>query len=171
VAEEIWSLGRSFVRTILTAVCLLLALPAAANAASPWQSFRAAPFDLPAGSRCPFELTGDIVKDQERIRAVEPGRSEVKGLLVVRYTNVATGASVVRNLNGDALIDQRADGSISRITLVHGHLSVGLGASDPAGPAFLVLHGRDFVVDFAPDGTRTITFGTGDVENICQTLG
>ena len=158
-------------RSILSVVCLVLSLPAAANAASPWQPFRAAPFDLPAGSRCPFELRGDIVKDKERIRTVEPGRSEVKGLLIVRYTNLATGESVVRNLNGDALIDQRADGSIARITLVHGHLSVGLGASDPGGPAFVVLHGRGFAVDFAPDGARTITFGEGDVENICDTLG
>ena len=158
-------------RTILTAVCLVLTLPATAYAASPWQPFRAAPSDLPAGSRCAFELKGDIVRDKERIRTVEPGRSEVKGLLVVRYTNVATGESVTRNLNGDALIDQRADGSIARITLVHGHLAVGLRATDPGGPAFLVLHGRGFVVDFAPDGTRTITFGAGEVENICETLG
>ena len=164
-------LGGTAVRTILTAVLLVLALPSAAVAASPWQPFRAAGFDLPAGSRCPFELKGEVVNDRERIRTVEPGRSEVKGLLVVRYTNVLTGESVVRNLNGDALIDQRADGSIARLTLVHGHLSVGLGATDPGGPAFLVLHGRDFVVDFAPGGTRTITFGAGSVENICETLG
>ena len=158
-------------RAILFAVVLVLAVPAAAGAASPWQPFRAASFVLPENSRCPFELRGDVVRDQERIRTVEPGRSEVKGLLVVRYTNVETGESVVRNLNGDALIDQRPDGSIARLTLVHGHLSVGLGASDPGGPAFLVLHGRGFAVDFAPGGTRTITFGTGTVENICETLG
>ena len=158
-------------RLILTTLCIVLALPAVAGAASPWQPFRAAPFDLPAGTRCPFELTGEVVRDRERIRTVEPGRQEVKGLLVVRYTNVATGESIVRNLNGDALIDTRPDGSISRITLVHGHLAVGLGAGDPGGPAFLVLHGRDFAVDFATSGTRTITYGAGEVENVCETLG
>jgi hypothetical protein len=153
------------VRVILTALCLIAALPAAANADSPWP-----PFDLPAGTRCPFELSGDIVTDKERIRTVDAGRQEVKGQLVVRYTNVATGASITRDLTGDALIDVRPDGSIARIALVHGHLAVGLGAGDPGGPAFLVLQGRDFAVDFAPDGTRTVTFGTGEVENVCQTL-
>jgi hypothetical protein len=53
---------------------------------------------------------------------------------------------------------------------VHGHLSVGLAATDPGGPAFLVLHGRGFAVDFGADGSRTITFGRGSVENICETL-
>ena len=158
-------------RVVLVTLAVFLALPAATQAASPWQPFRAAPFELPAGSRCPFALTGEIVRDRERIRTVEPGRQEVKGLLVVRYTNVATGESIVRNLNGDALIDLRPDGTIARITLVHGHLAVGLGAGDPGGPAFLVLHGRDSVVDFAPGGTRTITFGPGEVENVCETLG
>jgi hypothetical protein len=165
------------VRVFMTLVCLLLAAPAVASAASPWQPFRSSPFDLPAGSRCPFELRGDIVTDKERIRTTQtnpdgtPAQQEVTGLLVVRYTNVDTGSSVERNLAGDALIDFRPDGSIARITLVQGHLAVGLAASDPGGPAFLVLDGRDFVVDFAPDGGRTITFGTGDVENICRTLG
>jgi hypothetical protein len=159
------------VRVILLAICIVLALPAAAGAASPWQPFRSAPFDLPAGSRCPFELRGDIVRDKERIRTLDSGQQQVKGPLVVRYTNVASGESVVRDLSGEALVDLRPDGSIARLTLVHGHLAVGLGAGDPGGPAFLVLEGRDFAVDFAPDGRRTITFGSGEVENICETLG
>ena len=157
-------------RVFLTAVCLLLAAPGVAAAESPWQPFRAAPFDLPAGSRCAFELRGDPIRDKERIRTTETGRQEVRGLLVVRYTNVATGGSTVRNLTGDALIDTRPDGSIARIELLHGHLAVGLGATDPGGPAFLVLSGRGFAVDFAPDGTRTVTYGRGTVEDVCSTL-
>jgi hypothetical protein len=158
------------VRLFLTAVCLLLAAPGVASAKSPWQPFRAAPFDLPAGSRCAFELRGDIVRDKERIRTLAGGQQEVRGPLVSRYTNVSTGESIVRNLAGDALIDLRPDGSIARITLLHGHLAVGLGATDPGGPAFLVLSGRGFAVDFAPDGRRTVTFGRGTVEDVCRTL-
>jgi hypothetical protein len=163
------------VRAVVIALCCALAAPVAAGAASPWQPFRSSPFDLPAGSRCPFPLSGRIVKDRERIRTTltnpdgTPTQHEVKGLLVVRYINGDTGASVTRNLNGDALFDTRPDGS-SRITLVHGHLSVGLAATDPGGPAYLVLAGRGFAVDFGADGSRTITFGRGTVENICETL-
>jgi hypothetical protein len=96
-----------------------------------------------------------------------PTQQEVEGPLVVRYTNVATGESIVRNLTGRALIDTFADGS-SRFTLEHGHLAVGLGATDPGGPAFLVLRGRGFTVDFAADGTRTVTPGRGTIENVCR---
>lgn len=157
-------------RVLLVAVCLVLAVPAAAVAKSPWQPFRSAPFDLPAGSRCPFELKGDILFDREKIRTNSPTQQEVKGPLVVRYTNVATGESIVRDLTGRALIDTFADGS-SRFTLEHGHLAVGLAATDPGGPAFLVLTGRGFTVDFAADGTRTVTPGRGTIENVCETLG
>jgi hypothetical protein len=156
-------------------LCCALAAPAAAGAASPWQPFRASPFDLPAGSRCPFALSGRVVEDRERIRTTRtnpdgtPAQQQVRGRLIVRYSNADSGASVTRNLTGDALFDTRADGS-SRITLLHGHLAVGLAASDAGGPAFIVLRGHGFTVDFAADGTRTITYGTGHVENICQTL-
>jgi hypothetical protein len=161
---------------VVAALCgALLCAPTSAVAASPWMPFHAADFDLAAGTRCPFALSGRVLFDEERIRTTQtnpdgtPSQQEVRGPLVVRYINVDTRASVVRNLTGDALFDTRADGS-STITLLHGHLAVGLAATDPGGPAFLVLRGRGFSIDFAADGRRTVTIGTGRVENICQTL-
>jgi hypothetical protein len=160
----------------IAAVCAgLFLVPTIASAASPWMPFRAADFDLAAGTRCPFALSGRVLEDRERIRTLatfpdgSPSRQEVKGPLVVRYINVDSGASVVRDLTGDAFIDRRSDGSFT-FTLKHGHLAVGLGAGDPGGPAFLVLSGRGFTVDFAADGGRTVTPGRGRIENICQTL-
>jgi hypothetical protein len=163
------------VRLFAVVFAAALAAPASALATSPWQPFRAAPFDLPAGSRCSFPLSGRIVEDRERIRTTEvaadgsPAQQEVKGRLVVRYINQATNESIERDLTGTALIDFAPDGSFS-FTLLRGSLAVGLGATDPRGPAFLVLSGRDFVVDFGADGSRTITDGTGSVENVCETL-
>ena len=161
---------------VVAAVCAgLAAAPGVAPAASPWMPFRASDFDLPAGTRCAFPLSGRVVADDERIRTLatfadgSPQRQRVKGPLVVRYINEDSGASVVRDLTGDALIDFGADGS-ETITLRHGHLAVGLGAGDPGGPAFLVLSGHGFAVTFAPDGRRTVTPGRSDVEDICQTL-
>jgi hypothetical protein len=160
----------------IAAVCAgLFLVPAVASAASPWMPFRAADFDLPAGSRCPFALSGRVLEDHERIRTLatfpdgSPSRQRVKGPLVVRYINADSGASVVRDLTGDAFIDTRSDGSFT-FTLKNGHLAVGLGAGDPGGPAFLVLSGHGFTVDFAADGRRTVTPGRGSIENICQTL-
>jgi hypothetical protein len=160
----------------IAAVCAgLFLVPAVASAASPWMPFRAADFDLAAGSRCPFPLSGRVLEDRERIRTLatfpegSPSRQRVKGPLVVRYINAVTGASVVRDLTGDAFIDTRSDHSFT-FTLRNGHLAVGLGAGDPGGPAFLVLSGHGFTVDFAADGRRTVTPGRGSIENICQTL-
>ena len=159
-----------FVRSIIVAAALALVAPASALATSPWQPFRAADFDLAAGTRCDFPLSGRVQEDQERIRTLSDGRQEVKGPLVVEYINQDTGASVVRDLTGTAIFESFPDGS-SRFTLVHGSLAVGLGAGDPGGPAFLVLSGRDFIVDFGADGSRTVTPGRGTIENICETLG
>ena len=158
------------IRLLALAAALALAAPATALAASPWQPFRASDFDLAAGTRCDFPLSGRVLEDQERIRTLSDTRQEVKGPLVVRYINQDTGASVVRDLTGTALIDSFAGGS-SRFTLLHGSLAVGLGAGDPGGPAFLVLSGRGFTVDFGADGSRTVTPGDGTIENICTTLG
>jgi hypothetical protein len=116
-----------------------------------------------------------VLVDKERIRTTQtapdgaPSQQQVVGRLVVRYINMDTGASVVRNLTGNALIDTRADGS-STFTLQGGHLAVGLAATDPGGPAFLVLQGHGFWVDFAADGRRSLHVGTGRIENLCQTL-
>jgi hypothetical protein len=158
------------VRLSVLAAVLALAAPATASATSPWQPFRAADFDLAAGTRCDFPLSGRVLEDAERIRTFDDGTQEVKGPLVVRYINQGTGASVVRDLTGTALIETFPDSSF-RFTLKHGSLAVGLGAGDPGGPAFLVLSGRGFTVDFGADGSRTVTPGNGTIENICTTLG
>jgi hypothetical protein len=60
-----------------------------------------------------------VLEDQERIPTLatfpdgSPSRQRVKGPLVVRYINHESGASVVRDLTGDAFIDtlRRARGT------------------------------------------------------------
>jgi hypothetical protein len=136
----------------IAAVCAgLFVAPALASAASPWMPFRAADFDLPAGSRCPFALSGRVLEDRERIRTLatfpdgSPSRQRVKGPLVVRYINDDSGASVVRDLTGDAFIDTRSDGS-SRFTLKHGTSWSASGrvtrAVRHSGPQRSWVHGR-----------------------------
>jgi hypothetical protein len=158
------------------ALVVSLGVPAAAAARSPWEPFRASPFDAAAGTRCSFELSGSILDDRERIRTLStfpdgsPQQQQVKGRLVVRYTNNTTGAHVDRDLTGTALVTNGADGSLT-LTLQHGHIAVGLGPADSGGPSFLVLTGRGHSVTIDAAGERTLTLGTGRVENICTTLG
>jgi hypothetical protein len=148
---------------------------AMAGKPGPWAPFEASSFTLEAGTRCSFTLGGEVLTDRERIRTLEtypdgsPRIQEVVGQLVVRFTNLDTGAFIVRNLTGTGIIEYGTDGSLT-LTLQGGHLAVGLAPTDTGGPAFLIFTGSGFDVLFAPDGSRHVTFGSGQVENICQTL-
>ena len=163
--------------TTLTAVSPAQAEPAPRQAASAhgWSPYRTPPFELAAGLRCPFALSGTPVRDRERIRTLAtfadgtPRIQEIAGPLVVRYTNLDSGRSVRRNLTGRALVTYGADGSFVE-TLEQGHFAVGLSATDPGGPGFFVLTGRGFRLSVAADGSRILSLGTGRVENLCTTL-
>ncbi len=154
----------------------LAAAPAAATKPGPWQDFHASDFTVPAGARCPFTLSSTVIDDHERLRTLAtysdgtPRTQQIVGRLAVRFENEDTGQSVKRNLTGNAIVDLRHDGSMSRMTLQGGHFAVGLRPGDPQGPAFLVFTGSGHAVSFDADGTRTITYGSGNVENICETL-
>ena len=161
----------------LTAVSPAQAEPAPRQAASDhgWSPYRTPPFELAAGLRCPFALSGTPVRDRERIRTLAtfsdgtPRIQEIVGPLVVRYTNVDSGRSVRRNLTGRALVTYGANGSFV-VTLEQGHFAVGLSATDPGGPGFFILTGRGFRLAVAADGSRFLSLGAGRVENLCTTL-
>jgi hypothetical protein len=150
------------------------AAPALASSPSPWQRFHEQSFTQPAGDVCPFALRGDVVKDHELFRTLQtypdgsPREQEFVGPLVVRFTNLSSGASVERNLTGTAYFFFEPDGTIEGHGL--GHLAIGVHAvntSPPAGEYFLT-GSFNFVV--RPDGTRDFTVQGGTVENLCETL-
>jgi hypothetical protein len=146
-----------------------------ANAASQWEPSPSSDFEVAAGTRCPFTLRGTVIADGEQIRTLEtypdgsPRLQEVVGLLVVQFTNVESGASVQRNLTGTAFVEYPEDGGFI-LTLVGGHMAIGVPPSTPGGPAFLIFTGTGFSLDLNADGSRSITYGEGQVENICDTL-
>ena len=157
------------------AILLLITLPASAVSPKPWSPLTTSNFELAAGLRCDFTLRGEVLSGKEQIRLLEtypdgsPRVYEIVGQLVVRYTNVESGESVIRNLTGTALQIVEPDGSFT-LSLVGGHMAVGFGATSAPSLAFLIFSGAGHEVYFAADGTRTATFGDGPVEDICQTL-
>jgi hypothetical protein len=170
-------MSRSLARSALVVVLLVLtAGPAFATAPAPWSPLTTSNFEAPAGTRCEFTLRGEVLSGKERIRTLEtypdgsPRVQEIVGQLVVRYTNVETGESVDRNLTGTAYAIYEPDGSFT-LSLVGGHMSVGFAATDEEGPSFLIFSGAGHEVYFATDGSRTVTFGDGPVEDVCETLG
>ncbi len=141
----------------------------------PWTPYRSQGFDAPPGTRCSFGLRGEILRDKELSRTLTtyPDGSihlqEVIGPLVFRFTNTATGRSVVRDLSGTGLFDRGTDGSFT-LFLVGGHMGAGLAPNDPGGPALLYFTGTGHTLVQAADGSRTVIYGHGPVENVCKTL-
>jgi hypothetical protein len=157
----------------VTVLALLAPMTTAlADTPGPWTPYHSQGFEAPAGTRCPFGLRGEVLRDHELIRTLStqpdgsPDVQEIVGPLVFRFTNTATGRSVVRNLTGTGLIDHGTDGSFT-LYLVGGHFGAGLA---PGGPAFLYFTGSGHALVVAADGSRTPIFGHGPVENLCTTL-
>jgi hypothetical protein len=170
--------------TVLTAAALVgtAAGPAVAGTAQPaavhidgWQRVVTQPFTSPAGDLCPFALHSEPLVDQVYVRTTatfpdgSPQRQQYAGPLIVRLTNADTGASIVRNLSGAAVVTYAADGSYDFRMI--GPAAVGFRAyqGDNLPTGFYVLRGIH-VVHFAADGTRTLTVDGGTEENVCVTL-
>ena len=172
------------VTTVLTAAALVGAAagPAVAATARPataqiggWQRVVTQPFTSPAGDLCPFGLHSEPLVDRVYVRTTatfpdgSAQRQQYAGPLIVRLTNTATGASIVRNLSGAAVVTYATDGSYD--FRIIGPAAVGFRAyqGDNLPTGFYVLRGVH-VVHFAADGTRTLTVDRGTEENVCVTL-
>lgn len=151
------------------------ASPAFASSPSPWQPFREQPFTNAAGTVCPFAVHGDIVKDHELVRTLQtnpdgsPREQEFVGPLIIRFTNLSTGASAVRNLTGTGFFITDPDGTIHGNGRGHIALGISIASNPPERAGEWVLTGRfDFVL--GADGTRTFHVQGGTQENLCDTL-
>ncbi len=175
--------ARLFRLTSAVAVALMaiamFALPAQAGGRTlgpeQWKPYTAQDFTSLAGVYCAFDLRVASVKDDEEVRvdARYPDGSvrvyEFRGTLVSRFTNLATGKSVVRDLSGDGVETLRADGKLESFGGI-GPFSIGFHASDPYPQGYYRLDGVHLVT-FDADGTRHMTVAFGPEENLCKTLG
>lgn len=155
----------------------VLASPAAADGPPPgppgaWQPYRAESFTAPAGTLCAFSLRSEVVLDEEWVRTTTAPdgsllRQEFVGPLVVRLTDVDTGASVKRSLSARAVAEYAPDGSF--VLRIQGPAAVGFHPGDSLPPGYYLLRGRH-TVRFAADGTRTVVLDRGPEEDLCATL-
>jgi hypothetical protein len=140
---------------------------------SGWQRAPQPSFTVPAGALCSFTLQADTVEDQviTKVLATWPDgspRDQVYvGAYYARFTNVETGASVTRNLSGEALVHWGQDGSAD--WYYAGPVGVAFFPGAPLAEGMYVLDGV-FVVDYAADGTVTMPVHQGTEENLCKTL-
>lgn len=165
------------VRLLLVAGALATSMSTTAfaqpNPPPGWTPAPQGSFTLPAGALCSFELQADDLEDQVVTRIVRswpdgsPRTQLYAGALRYRFTNTASGQSVVRNVGGDALVEWGEDGS-ARWTYA-GPVAVAFPPGGPLAVGLYVLDGA-FVVDYAADGTQTLPLHAGSEENLCHTL-
>lgn len=170
--------------TVAGGVALLVAalcVPATASAATAasdsgaaWHPYRTAPWTDAPGAVCTFGVAATIVTDQEQDRTLasypngDPRLQEFRGPLVIRYTNQATGDSVVRDLSGYGWFHYGSDGSIDALIASHIGLTIPVGNSGfPAGE--WVITGRSEVT-VSSAGAINVRLINATAENLCQTL-
>jgi hypothetical protein len=124
------------------------------------------PFTFAAGTACDFDVTLTEVANNEYIRVFPNGNALITGRLVVRITNDATGASVVRNISGPVLITTGPNGE-AVVVLNGSSLSPvfeGFDATGVVGTGLFVFHGPTVFTN------GQLTSVSGSYENLCATL-
>jgi hypothetical protein len=172
---------RNVAKAVLMAMLLVgaVATPAQADqrqGPEAWQPYRATDFVAPAGRYCDFDLGVTAVVDEEeyRVSARYPDGNvrvyEYRGTLVSRFTNLASGESVTRDLSGHAWTEMSPDGQTMTSFVGAGPFSFGFRATDPYERGYYRFDGLH-VITLDADGTRHMTVDAGPAENMCTTLG
>jgi hypothetical protein len=156
------------------ALVSLLAVPASASADKP-DKFPAppAPFDLPAGTVCPFAIHAeypssnafeiDHVDRLGNLRWAFCG-----GKIFTRVTNLSNGHSVDLNITGPGKITVADDGSLTVDGT--GHWLVGFFPGDSPSTA-LILYSGHIVFDVSPTGQVTLLSYVGaPPQDVCAMI-
>jgi hypothetical protein len=139
-----------------------------------WQRAPQPSFTVPAGQLCPFTLKADPVKDEVITKILDtwpdgsPRDQVYKGAFIGRFTNVESGAAIVRNMSGYALV-RWGDGDNSASWYYAGPVGVAFPPGGPLPVGMYVIDGL-FEINYAPDGSITMPVHEGSEENICDTL-
>ena len=173
---------RTVVKAALMAMLLCGATAAPAQAdgrqggPEAWQPYRATNFVTPAGRYCDFDLEVTAIADEEefRVSARYPDGNvrvyEYRGTLVSRFTNLASGKSVTRDLSGHAWTEMYPDGQTMKTFTGAGPFAFGFRATDRYERGYYRFDGLH-VITLAVDGTRRMAVDAGPAENMCTTLG
>lgn len=150
-------------------------IAAEATASAGWEPAPSEPWEVAAGERCDFAISGVPVVDEVRKLTVQSypdgtARREIyTGDLVVRITNLDTGASADADVSGDAVMEFRPDGSMSR-WYVRGPVLVGMGADAGNLPRGMWVVDGLFTIDFTTDGQKNITMVHGTQRDMCAEI-
>ncbi|EST38802.1 hypothetical protein N566_05490 [Streptomycetaceae bacterium MP113-05] len=136
-----------------------------------WEPAPSAPWNMPAGARCDFAVHGEAVVDEvvQRVLQTHPDGSPklvaYQGALVVRVTNIATGAYHDADAGGAALVEYRLDGS--QFWHVLGPVLVGFAPHKGNMPRGLYIVDGAYVIDIGADGYKRVEIAQATTTDLC----
>lgn len=173
-------------RIAVVALTLLFTTAAAAAQAAPatharpatrgsgWVPAPSQPSDRAAGVLCDFAVHTAPIVDQVMKKTLSTNtdgspRSELYvGRLIVRVTNVESGAYYDADASGDALLVYDPDGTVT--WYVVGPTLVGFRDGSGNLPRGLYVLDGVYRLQFAPDGHKTLTTVHGTQDDVCQRI-
>lgn len=118
--------------------------------------------DLVLPEACSFPVRLDEVANKEYSKTLPGDRTLITGRLVVRFTNLDTGASVVRNISGPFLMSTVDGVQTNYLTGRSGSIVFG-----PTGARLYVFSGPNTLINNGAE----LTSYSGRFEDLCATLG
>ena len=125
-----------------------------------------------AGEVCEFPVSVETIVNQSLQKVFldasgEPERIILTGQVILRLTNLETGASIDVNASGPALIIPHDDGSISLVG--HGRGVQWFTPANEEGPALLLILGRA-TLDISATGEISNFTAVGTTQDLCAAL-
>ena len=139
-----------------------------------WVPWPTPPFDIAAGAVCDFAVHGVALVDEVRTKVVatypdgSKKRELATGALIIRLTNVATGATTVVDASGSAVFTYAPDGTVT--WFVVGPVLTPLRQGLSNFPRGLYAVDGIYRIVFRPDGFKELTMIHGTVHNVCGDL-
>ncbi|WP_144122442.1 hypothetical protein [Catellatospora sichuanensis] len=139
-----------------------------------WVPAPAVGFEQPAGARCDFAIRAEPVLDEVRKLVLDtyadgkPKRELYAGDLLVKYSNLATGASTQIDAGGTALVDYGTDGSMTWYVVGPAIFGFRVDGGNLARGMW-VIDGV-YSIAFTPTYYKTVTMVHGTSHNICDDL-
>ncbi|HEX6339264.1 MAG TPA: hypothetical protein VFZ85_20080 [Jiangellaceae bacterium] len=150
----------------------LVTAPASART-NGWEPAPSAGWELPAGVRCEFPFSGEPIVDEVRRKVLSTypdgsvQREAYIGDLVLRITNLETGASTDADASGKAVLEYGEDGSVTWHWI--GPVMVGFGDNSNHEKGLFILDGR-YTMVIHPDGYREVVYSSGTERDLCAAV-
>ncbi|GLI00471.1 hypothetical protein Pa4123_57470 [Phytohabitans aurantiacus] len=157
---------------------IVAAEPAAAATGGGWVPAPSSPWEVPAGARCDFPVRAEPVVDEVRTRVFErypdgsTKREAYVGDLVLKVTNVASGASVEVDLSGSAMVKIAQGGTVvsDSVWAVVGPALFGFREGGGNRPRGIYVFDGLYTIAFDAASYKTVTMYHGTERELCAEL-